>query len=125
MDSVVIDTDVLSYLFKQDSRAESYQSHLDGKFGVISFMTLAELEVWANLRNWGPHRRAQLAAFLAPYAVINSSRELAQTWAAIRSQVMQTGHHIDTAGYRAFSRYPASYSQPRSFRTREWSHYDF
>jgi len=97
MDSVVIDTDVLSYLFKQDSRGESYQAHLEGKFGVISFMTLAELGVWANLRKWGPHRRAQLAAFLAPYAVINSSRELAHTWAAIRSQVMQTGHHIDTA----------------------------
>jgi len=49
MDSVVIDTDVLSYLFKQDSRGESYQAHLEGKFGVISFMTLAELGVWANL----------------------------------------------------------------------------
>lgn len=36
MDAVVIDTDVLSYLFKQDSRGESYQSHLEGKFGVIS-----------------------------------------------------------------------------------------
>jgi predicted nucleic acid-binding protein len=88
MDSVVIDTDVLSYSFKQDS---------EGKFGIISFMTVAELEVWANMRNWGAHRRAQLAAFLAPYAVINSSRELAQTWAAIRSQVMRSGHHIDTA----------------------------
>ena len=55
MDSVVIDTDVLSYLFKQDSRGESYQAHLEGKFGVISFMTLAELGVWANLRKWGPH----------------------------------------------------------------------
>lgn len=47
MDAVVIDTDVLSYLFKQDSRGESYQSHLEGKFGVLSFM------LWPSLKS-GP-----------------------------------------------------------------------
>ena len=97
MDSVVVDTDVLSYLFKQDSRAESYKLHLEGKLGVICFMTIAELHFWANLRNWGAQRRAQLTAFLEPYAVINSDRELAFTWATIRSEVMRAGHHIDTA----------------------------
>jgi hypothetical protein len=40
MDSVLIDTDVLSYLFKQDTRAEPYQPHLDGKLGVLSFMSV-------------------------------------------------------------------------------------
>ena len=97
MDSVVVDTDVLSYLFKQDSRGDNYKLHLEGKLGVISFMTVAELDFWANMRNWGARRRAQLAAFLEPYAVINSDRELAHTWAAIRSEVMRRGHHIDTA----------------------------
>ena len=97
MEAVVVDTDVLSYLFKQDSRGENYRLHLEGKLGVISFMTIAELDFWANIRKWGPHRRAQLADFLQPFAVINSDRELAQTWAAIRSEVMQSGHHIDTA----------------------------
>ena len=37
MDSVVIDTDVLSYLFKQDTRGELYRPHIDGKLGVLSF----------------------------------------------------------------------------------------
>jgi tRNA(fMet)-specific endonuclease VapC len=97
MDSVLIDTDVLSYLFKQDSRGEIYKPHLDGKFGVISFMTLAELEFWASIRNWGPQRRIALSAFLEPYAIINSDVELAHTWATIRSEVMQDGYHIDTA----------------------------
>ena len=97
MDSVVVDTDVLSYLFKQDSRGERYKLHLEGKLGVISFMTIAELNFWANMRNWGAQRRAQLAAFLEPYAVINSDLELAYTWAAIRSEVMRGGYHIDTA----------------------------
>lgn len=97
MDSVLLDTDVLSYLFKQDSRGEIYKPHLDGKLGVISFMTVAELEFWANIRNWGDQRRAALSAFLTPYTVINSDWELAHAWAAIRSEVMKSGHHIDTA----------------------------
>ena len=48
MDSIVIDTDVLSYLFKRDTRGDRYQPHLDGKLGVLSFMTIAELDFWAN-----------------------------------------------------------------------------
>ena len=97
MDSVLIDTDVLSYLFKGDSRAEPYQPHLDGKLGVLSFMSIAELDFWANFRNWGVKRRADLAAFLQPYTVIDSDRHLCQVWADIRSQVRRDGYHIDTA----------------------------
>jgi predicted nucleic acid-binding protein len=67
MDSVLLDTDVLSYLFKQDSRGESYKRHLEGKLGVISFMTIADLNFWANIRNWGENRRAEMSAFLDPY----------------------------------------------------------
>jgi len=61
MDSVIIDTDVLSYLFKGDTRAESYRSQLHGKLGVLSFMTIAELDFWANARNWGATRRAAIS----------------------------------------------------------------
>ena len=37
---VVIDTDVISYIFKGDTRGEMYQPHLDNKLGVLSFMTV-------------------------------------------------------------------------------------
>ena len=67
MDSVLIDTDVLSYLFKRDTRGELYKPLLDGKLGVISFMTIAELTFWANFRNWGAQRKAELRAFLTPH----------------------------------------------------------
>ena len=97
MDSVLLDTDVLSYLFKQDTRGESYRRPLEGKLGVISFMTVAELGLWANIRSWGANRRAEMSAFLEPYTVIHSDSELAYMWAAIRSEVMRSGHHIDTA----------------------------
>ena len=44
MDAVVLDTDVVSFLFKDDTRAELYRPHLTDKLLVISFMTLAELD---------------------------------------------------------------------------------
>jgi hypothetical protein len=41
---VVVDTDVVSYLFKGDSRAPRYRPHLVGHTPVLSFMTVAELD---------------------------------------------------------------------------------
>jgi tRNA(fMet)-specific endonuclease VapC len=97
MDSVLLDTDVLSYLFKQDSRGEVFKPHIEGKLGIVSFMTVAELDFWANVRNWGTTRRAELSAFLEPYTVINSDRDLASMWARIRYELMRNGLSIDTA----------------------------
>ena len=44
MDAVLVDTDVVSYIFKRDTRGALYDPHLDGRSQFISFMTLAELE---------------------------------------------------------------------------------
>lgn len=55
--SIVVDTDVLSFIFKEDTRGELYLPHIDGKLTIISFMTLAETDRWAIERNWGPKAR--------------------------------------------------------------------
>ncbi len=60
MAAVVVDTDVVSFLFKRDTRAEAYKPHLRGKLLTISFMTVAELDRWAIARSWGEARRQQL-----------------------------------------------------------------
>jgi len=52
MKPIVLDTDVVSFLFKGDSRAPMYLSHLQNRQWLISFMTEAELEQWA-LRQTG------------------------------------------------------------------------
>lgn len=43
LEVVVVDTDVLSFVFKRDTRATLYQRHRAGKELVISFVTLGEL----------------------------------------------------------------------------------
>lgn len=55
------------------------------------------MDYWAVKHNWGVRRRAELAAFLQPYAVIDSDRDLCRRWAEIRANVHRNGGHIDTA----------------------------
>ena len=56
MSAVVLDTDVVSFLFKNDTRAGGYLRHLRDRRWLISFMTEAELEQWALLSNWHAKR---------------------------------------------------------------------
>ena len=42
MDSILLDTNIVSYLEKNDSRVEGYRRHLEGKRHVICFMTVAD-----------------------------------------------------------------------------------
>jgi len=53
MRALIVDTDVASFLFKEDTRGYLYKPRLADAVASISFMTLAELEQWAVLRNWG------------------------------------------------------------------------
>ena len=56
MKPIVLDTDVVSFLFKADTRAQLYLPHLVNRQWLISFMTEAELEQWALLANWSEKR---------------------------------------------------------------------
>ena len=85
MEVVLIDTDVVSFLFKGDSRISLYQSHLQNKVLAISFMTVAELYYWAYTRDWGQRRIGQLEAALRKYVVLPLDLELCKRWAEIRS----------------------------------------
>ena len=49
MDTVLLDTNI-SYIHKNDTRAQLYRKHLVGKRLALSFMTLAELFQWARER---------------------------------------------------------------------------
>jgi len=54
MNVVLLDTDVVSFLFKGDSRAKAYAPFLRDQRQALSFMTVAELFQWAEIRKWGP-----------------------------------------------------------------------
>lgn len=75
--TLIADTDVVSFIFKGDTRGAAYDAHLADKLAYISFQTAAELEQWAIARNWGARRFADLLEFLDQrFAVIESSPQL-------------------------------------------------
>jgi hypothetical protein len=80
---LVIDADVVSFLFKHDTRAAFYVPRLDGHMLLVSFQTVAELEQWALYRGWGPHRRQQLAQHLRRYVVEDSSPAVCRLWSEV------------------------------------------
>lgn len=97
MNAAIIDTDVVSMLFKGDSRAQRYRVHISGRLLGICFMTLAELERWPLERRWGPMRRAELAQHLTRYVVLPASRDLCTKWAEVSWEARRKGRPIQTA----------------------------
>lgn len=94
---VVVDTDVVSYLFKTDTRAALYQQHLLGRLVVLSFMTVAELDAWAELHNWGATRRDQMEQFLSHYLILYPDRRLCRLWAGTMAEARRAGRPIGAA----------------------------
>jgi tRNA(fMet)-specific endonuclease VapC len=95
MASVVVDTCVVSFALKRDTRAELYRPHLDDNLLVISFMTLAELYRWPLERGWGETRRMELERRLREYIVYPFTRDLCRQWAAATDQARRNGRPID------------------------------
>jgi len=97
MNALLVDTDVVSFLFKRDTRAELYRPHLQNTLPLVSFMTIAELEQWALIRNWGERRKQRLEAHLTRYTLVPFDRALCQMWAEVRHQAYRNGRVIETA----------------------------
>jgi tRNA(fMet)-specific endonuclease VapC len=94
---VVVDTDVVSFLFRGDTRADLYRPHLAGKVLTLSFMTLAELDQWALEHHWGAARQQRLAEHLADYTIHPYDRDLCRWWATVRVACRRAGQPIDGA----------------------------
>jgi tRNA(fMet)-specific endonuclease VapC len=94
MDVVLLDTNIVSFLLKGDSRAGAYAPHLQGRILAISFMTVAELFQWAAVHNWGARRTNQLEASLRNYIVLPFDIALCRLWGEVRARCRAVGHPI-------------------------------
>lgn len=92
--ALVLDTDVVSYLYKRDTRAELYRPHLNDPPFIISFMSLAELRRWTLERNWGERRKQELEDYLARYFVIHSEERMCARWAEAMNTARANGRPI-------------------------------
>jgi tRNA(fMet)-specific endonuclease VapC len=94
---IVLDTNVVSFQLKQDTRALLYQPLLVGRVAVVSFMTIAELALWAELYRWGERKRAHYERLLASYVEHYPDRRTCETWSSIIAHGRATGANVDRA----------------------------
>lgn len=94
MSILLVDTDVVSFIFKQDSRTADYAPLLQGNRLALSFMTVAELFQWAAVRNWGTARIERLEQSLINYLIIPVDIELCRCWGNLRAERQAIGKPI-------------------------------
>ena len=97
MTPVVVDTDVVSFLFKNDSRAQLYLPLMRNRDLLVSFMTEAELEQWILLAKWGVDRVRRFRIFMTGFASVPSSRDLILQWAGVMVAARANGRRIEAA----------------------------
>lgn len=97
MTPAVVDTDVVSFLFKNDSRAQLYLPLMRNRDLLVSFMTEAELEQWILLAKWGVDRVRRFRIFMTGFASVPSSRDLILQWAGVMVAARANGRRIEAA----------------------------
>jgi predicted nucleic acid-binding protein len=90
IERLLLDTDVVSYLFRGDTRSERYRRRLSGCRLALSFMSIAELDRWVRERSWGRTRRESLQHYLRSFTVYLVDRRLCSVWAA--ASIRRSGH---------------------------------
>lgn len=80
---MLVDTDIVSFFCKNDTRASAYERHLSGQTLYISFITVSELYRWHFEKNWGEKKRQELTQYMKNYTVLPYDDALAWTWAEL------------------------------------------
>lgn len=91
---ILVDTDVLSFLLKEDTRADFFKPYLLHKSVAISFVTVAELYCWAYTKSWGQSRITEMENRIKNYVVLPYDYSLCQQWARIRAECEANGYPI-------------------------------
>lgn len=95
--TIVLDTNIVSYFFKGDTRAALYRPYLADAVVNLSFMTVAEMFFGAERGGWGVVRRRRLEVFLRAFPVIHSDAVLCSIWADISAVCEHQGRTIAIA----------------------------
>jgi predicted nucleic acid-binding protein len=96
--AVLLDTNAVSILLKEASvhaaRRTALENLLRGKFGFISFVTVAELLFWAEKRKWGQGKRDALDGKIRSLGILDPTRDTADIWARTRASCEDAGQVV-------------------------------
>jgi tRNA(fMet)-specific endonuclease VapC len=91
---VVVDTDVLSFIFKDATRADQYRPLLADKRAGVSIQTVAELHLWAIARRWSKRRMRAMDEALQRLVTLDLDLRAAKIWARIVADRRHAGRPI-------------------------------
>jgi len=91
---MLVDTNIVSYFFRGDSRAQAYERHLKGQTRHIAFVTLGELYLWLFLRPFTELKRQRLLEFIGTHVLLPYDDQLAWTWAELSAKLRESGKTI-------------------------------
>ena len=91
MAAVLLDTDVFSYLLKDDARADPYRPHVRDHTVAVSFVTVGELFSGAEKRGWGPAKREQLETKLRSVVIVPFDLEICRVYGRLSGLKTEAG----------------------------------
>lgn len=93
---MLIDTDVFISISRSKKKLADYAPHLAGRLIVLSFASVAELWLGANVRGYGDQSRRKLRAEIASTVVVPPTADLTHAWAALVAEArgMSPGHPL-------------------------------
>ncbi|MDM8519001.1 PIN domain-containing protein [Anaerolineales bacterium HSG6] len=94
---LLLDTNIVSFIFKGHTLGEKYLPDLQGQPLAISAMTVAELLEWAIIHQWGQRKRVALQMTIASYTVLPLDEPVWFSWATIRANCRTKGIPIEVA----------------------------
>lgn len=93
----VVDTNVLSYLFRGSIEGEYYRSMMDRYFLGVACWTPEELYFGAERNKWGDRKRAALEELIDRCTLLPMSFEIARTCAHLRAERKRAGSPMELA----------------------------
>jgi tRNA(fMet)-specific endonuclease VapC len=97
MDPLVLDTNIVSFRLRADTRAELYEPHCHGKILCISFMSLAEMYEGAERKKWSAMRLATFEDDIRKYLIVPYSVQTCRVWGRLRAERKSRPISVDDA----------------------------
>lgn len=97
MNAILLDTNIVSYAARRDSRFEWYQQQVESNTPCISFMTLGEIHFGMKKAGWGRRRVAEMREYLTRFQVIYVDDDLCEVWGDVTSNCHAVGFLISSS----------------------------
>ena len=94
---IVLDSNVVSYIFNRSTIARYYIERLRDARQYISFQTLEETWYGAHSRGWGARRRQELSSHLERYEIVWPDTDLVEASARLRAERRAAGRELNMA----------------------------